>query len=98
MSYDDLIDRLAQQQRGEAAAEAVALRLWALVRGAQRAEARTRRHPGGLELVVSIDGELHWSQVYTPALVPTLLESAADAQRAALMSQGWQDAGPREAP
>ena len=94
-SYDDLINQLARQHQGEVEAAKIELTLWTLVKGPQRAEARTRRHPVGLELVVSIDGELHWSQTFAPQLVETLLESAAAAQQNVLLADGWQPAGPQ---
>ena len=59
--YDDLIDQLARQHQGDLDAAKIELTLWALVKGPRRAEARTRRHPTGLELVVTVDGQLHWA-------------------------------------
>lgn len=94
-TYDEFLQRLAREHAAEVEADRLELRLWALVRGEQRAEARTRRHPAGLELVVTIDGEVEWSQAFSPALVDQLLESAAEAQRRVLLSQGWQPAGPQ---
>ena len=94
-NYDDLITQLARQHQGEVEAAKIELTLWTLVKGPQRAEARTRRHPVGLELVVSIDGDLHWSQAFAPQLVETLLESAATAQQNVLLADGWQPAGPQ---
>ena len=58
----DALNQLAHQRQGEIDAARIELTLWTLVKDAQRAEARTRRHPVGLELVVTIDGELIWSQ------------------------------------
>ena len=49
----------------------------------------------GLELVITIDGELHWSQTFAAQLVETLLESAAAAQQNVLIADGWQPAGPQ---
>ena len=94
-SYDDLINQLARQHQGELDAARIARTLWTLVKGPQRAEARTRRHPVGLELVVSLDGELQWSQTFAPHLVETLLESAAAAHQNVLLADGWQQAGPQ---
>ncbi len=74
-AYDDLINNLARQRQGEVDAARIELTLWTLVKDAQRAEARTRRHPVGVELVVTIDGELLWSQAFAPQLVEPLLES-----------------------
>ena len=94
-NYDELINQLTRQDQGEVDAAKIELTLWTMVRGPQLAEARTRRHPVGLELVVSIDGELHWSQAFAPQLVKTLLESAAAAQHTVLLADGWQPAGPQ---
>ena len=94
-SYDDLIKQLARQHQSEVEAATVELTLWTLVKGPQRAEARTKRHPVGIELVVTIDGELLWSQTFAPQLVETLLESAASAQQKVLVADGWQPAGPQ---
>jgi hypothetical protein len=61
-----------------------------MVKDAKRAEARTRKHPVGLELVVTIDGVLEWSQAFAPQMVETPLESAAVAQQNVFLSDGWK--------
>jgi len=48
-TYDDLINRLACQHQGEVEAAKIELTMWTMVKGPQRAEACTRRHPVGLE-------------------------------------------------
>jgi hypothetical protein len=58
MSYDELLAELVCQYAAEVDADTRELRLWTLARGTQRAEARTRRHLVGIELVVLIDGEI----------------------------------------
>ena len=88
--YDDLISNLAR--RGEADTARIELTLWSLVKDARRVEARTRRHPVGLELVVTIDGELQWSQAFAPQMVETLLESAASSQHKVFLADGWKPA------
>ena len=93
-TYDDLISELGRQRRGEVEMARVELTLWALVKDAKRAEACTRRHPLGLELVVTVDGELHWSQAFTPQVVETLLKSAATSQQKVFLADGWRPAGP----
>ena len=91
----DALNQLAHQRQGEIDAARIELTLWTLVKDAQRAEARTRRHPVGLELVVTIDGELIWSQAFAPQLVEPLLESAAKAQQRVLIADGWHAVGPQ---
>jgi len=94
-AYDDLVNHLANERQGEVDAARIEMTLWTLIKDAQRAEARTRRHPVGLELVVTIDGELIWSQAFAPQLVDKLLDSAATAQQKVLLSEGWQPARPK---
>jgi hypothetical protein len=91
--YDDLITDLAQQAGADTAR--VELTLWTLVKGSKRAEARTRVHPVGIELVVTVDGELEWSQAFAPQVVDTLLESAAASQQRVFLADGWKPAGSR---
>ena len=91
-TYDDLIGELGRQRRGDVEAARVELTLWALVKDAKRAEARMRRHPVGLELVVTVDGVAYWSQAYAPQVVETLLESAAAAQQNVFLADGWRPA------
>ena len=76
------------------AAAQLDLRLWALVKDGQRAEARTRRHFAGLELLVTVDGELVASEVIRPGAEASI-EPAADRHRAAFEAEGWTPAGPR---
>ena len=92
--YDYLINHLARQHQGDIEVASLELTLWTMVKGPRRAEARTKRHSVGLELTVTIDGELHWSQSFAPQLVETLLESAATAQQRVLLADGWQPTGP----
>jgi hypothetical protein len=92
--YDGFLDDLARRQAGEVAAAALDLRLWALVKDGQRAEARTRRHPAGIELVVMVDGDLHAAEAFTPAAVEGV-EAAAERYRLAFLADGWNEAGPR---
>jgi hypothetical protein len=68
--------------------------MWSLVKDSQRGEARTRSHPVGLELVVTVDGELHWSQAFAPQLVDALPGSAAESQQRVFLADGWEPAGP----
>ncbi len=95
IDYDDLINQLARQHQGEVEAAKIELTLWMLGQRPAARPARTKRHPAGLELVVTIDGELLWSQTFAPQLVETLLESAATAQQNVLIADGWQPAGPQ---
>jgi hypothetical protein len=67
--------------------------LWALVRGSQRAEARTRPHGRGIELYVTIDGEQHHAQAFSAADGPEL-ETLEMEMRQAFILDGWQAAGP----
>jgi hypothetical protein len=90
--YDDLITNLAHQDQTDA--PRIEVTLWALVKDSHRAEARARRHPVGLELVVTVDGELEWSQAFAPQVVETLLESAATSQQKVFLANGWHPAGP----
>ncbi len=91
----DYVDLLATLARHAAAVDAdhLELRLWAVVRGTQRAEARTRRHPLGIELVVIVDGDLSTSKAYRPVDVQQL-EATASALRQAFEADGWLEAGP----
>jgi hypothetical protein len=68
-------------------------RLWALVKGARRAEATVRLTPAWPELRISVDGELFWSRVYRGA--GDDLVEAADAKRLEFVDLGWAAAGPR---
>jgi hypothetical protein len=91
MSWDDdLIEQLAREHRGERDE----LVLWVLVKDHQRAEARTRRHPLGIELVVTVDGEQTTSAVFEPE-TRHLLGATAQTIRLAMAVEGWQPAGPR---
>jgi hypothetical protein len=94
VSYDDYLDDLERQRAGEVAADRLDLRLWALVKGEQRAEARTRRHPLGLELVVTVDGDLLTAEVFRPAEVDRI-ETVAERHRLAFERDGWTLPGPR---
>lgn len=68
-------------------------RLWALVKGARRAEGAVRVTPRGLELRIGVDGELFWSRVYGRG--DDLVE-AAEAKRLEFTEKGWAGAGPQE--
>jgi hypothetical protein len=68
-------------------------RLWALVKGARRAEATVRLTPAWPELRISVDGELFWSRVYRGA--GDDLVEASDAKRLEFVDLGWAAAGPR---
>ena len=64
--------------------------LWTLQRGDRRAQAIAREVKGvDLELVVNIDGELRWAQLYRGGVG---LGMAAAEKRAALLEKGWVDA------
>ena len=69
------------------------LMLWTRVKGPQRAVARTRRHPVGLELMVTIDGEQFWAQTFSPELVEPLMESTATAQQRCCWPMGGSQPG-----
>jgi hypothetical protein len=94
MDYDKLFEALASQLPGEADADGLELSLWALVRGPRRAEARTRKHLLGVELVILVDGEVSTSQVFRPQDVE-LLDSTSVSVRRAFEADGWSEAGPR---
>jgi hypothetical protein len=67
--------------------------IWRLVRGEQRAQAVARDVPGvGVELVVTINDELRWAQLYRGGLG---LGMAAAEKRQALLDAGWSEAPPR---
>ena len=97
--YYDLLDDLARQHVGEIEAGRLELHLWVLAKGHQRAVARTRRRPAGIELIVVVDGDLHAAEAFTPAAVEGL-DAAATRYRDALLADGWTEAGPaaRRAP
>ena len=64
--------------------------LWTLRRGEQRAQALAREVRGvGVELVITIDGELRWSQLYRGGIG---LGMAAAEKRQALLDTGWLEA------
>ena len=66
--------------------------LWRMISGERRAQAIAREVPGvGLELVISIDGELRWARLYRGGLG---LGMAAAEKRQALLVTGWVDAPP----
>jgi len=67
-------------------------RLWALVKGARRAEGAVRVTPRGLELRIGVDGELFWSRVYGRG--DDLVE-AAEVKRTEFEQRGWSAPGPR---
>jgi hypothetical protein len=94
MDYDKLFEALASQLPGEADGDGLELSLWALVRGPRRAEARTRKHLLGVELVILIDGEVSTSQAFRPQDVE-LLDSTSVSVRRAFEADGWSEAGPR---
>jgi hypothetical protein len=89
MSYDELLAELVCQYAAEVDADTRELRLWTLARGTQRAEARTRRHLVGIELVVLIDGEISAAAAFKPRDL-AVLESSSEAMRRALETDGWQ--------
>jgi hypothetical protein len=61
--------------------------LWTLHRGERRAHAVAREVRGvGIELVINIDGELRWSQLYRDGVGFGI---AAAEQRQALVDTGW---------
>lgn len=74
-------------------ATAMGLRLWSLVSDHRIAEARVRPQPQGLELLVTIDGAPHWSQVFTADHVETLFETVSNWRRLSLMADGWREFG-----
>lgn len=90
---DALLAELARQQ-SEVAAGRLELTLWTLVRADQCAEARTRRHPAGIELVVTVDGELSYVKAFQAKDVDVLQASAASLRRA-FEADGWTLSGPR---
>ena len=64
--------------------------LWTLQRGDQRAQAVAREVPGvGLELRITIDGEMRLTQVYGGGV---RLGIAAAEKRQALRDTGWHEA------
>ena len=59
-------------------------------RGDRRAQAIAREVRGvGVELVINVDGELRWSQLYRGGIG---LGMAAAEKRQALLERGWTDA------
>jgi hypothetical protein len=64
--YDAFVADLARQQQGEIDAARLELTLWSMVRGDQRAEGRTRRHPAGIELVLLVDGKIVSTAAFGP--------------------------------
>lgn len=91
MTYDELLEQLARQYHAEVDADRLELRLWVLVRGAQRVEARTRRHPIGIELLVVVDDELSSTTAFRPDQVE-LLDAAVAEVRRAFEDDGWVEA------
>lgn len=91
--YDDVIDELARERQGELDPARKELALWSLVKGTQRAEARTRRHVTGLELVVTIDGAVRNQMAFRPAELD-LLKASSETLRLSLEAEGWKAAGP----
>ena len=64
--------------------------LWTLQHGERRAQAIAREVPGvGIELVVTIDGELRWAKLYRSGIG---LGMEAAAKRQALLDKGWVEA------
>lgn len=93
--YDAFLERLAREHAAEVDADKLELTLWALTRGTERAEARTRRHPRGIELVVTIDGELQGSWTFNAGQLDAL-EALEQQVHRSYLGDGWQDAGPRQ--
>jgi hypothetical protein len=91
--YDDVIDELARARQGELDPARKELALWSLLKGQQRAEARTRRHTIGLELIVSIDGDVRHSLAFRPAELE-LLKASSETLRLSFEADGWEAAGP----
>ena len=64
--------------------------VWTLQHGDRRAQAIAREVRGvGVELVINVDGELRWSQLYRGGIG---LGMAAAEKRQALLDRGWTDA------
>ena len=81
---------------GESEVDKLELCLWELVRGSQRAEARTRRHVTGIELLILVDGEVSSASPFRTADVAVMEATVANV-RHCLREDGWVDAGPRPA-
>jgi hypothetical protein len=94
VDYYALLAELARQRQGGVEAAQLEIILWALVRGAQRVEARTRRHPVGIELLVTVDGELSSACAFKPADTDAM-EATAATVRIAFEQDGWIEPGPR---
>jgi hypothetical protein len=63
--------------------------LWTLQRGDRRAQAIARPVRGmGVELVISVDGELRWSQLYRGGIGVGM---AAAEKRQSLLDRGWTE-------
>jgi hypothetical protein len=97
MDYEEMLAGLIRDRVAHAEAERLDVQLWALVSGGQRAEARVRRHPVGLELAVTIDGVMASSSIFRNREIP-LLEATSIRIREAMEATGWVVAGPAAAP
>ena len=60
--------------------------LWAMQRGERTAHALVRAFPHGHELVITVDGELRWSQLFRGDAGE--LDAGAERKRQALLERG----------
>jgi hypothetical protein len=93
VDWDGFLEDLTKQQTADVEASRLELTVWSLIRGPQRAEARTRRHPAGIELVVTVDGLLHVTQAFTAKQLHDL-DRMHQRLREEFIADGWYPTGP----
>ena len=93
VSYDRFLEALAgHHQHAEAQAHDVEFVLWRVVKNDLMAMARTRRHPGGLELCILLGADLVWSRVYPPG-AQSLLDADLEIKRSQFIGAEWTVVG-----
>lgn len=91
--WDAFVEELAKEHSAEVKANRLELTVWSLSRVSQRADARTRRHPVGIELAVTVDGLLYLTQAFAAKQLHDL-DRMHQRLRDDFVADGWYPSGP----
>lgn len=87
-AYNNFLRVQAEHRAAAIEAQKGEFVLWRATKDGRHAMAHTRRHPAGLELCITVEGELWWSRAFRPDELESLLPEAT-AKGRAMFEAGW---------